>query len=125
MSKNVKPSLSYKDVDWAGFESIPSEDVYEDWRAERKRKHSVGVTQSAMNLIRPHINQLARYGVEADTAFAIGASLGWRGIRYSWVVKELQADMDAFTEGRLISEQPKSTREMTIAQELDRDWAKH
>lgn len=115
MSK-AKPSLNYSQVDWTGFESIPDEEVFNDWRDERKRKHGTGVTQSAMNRIRPHINKLARDGIEADTAFEIAASHGWRGIKYAWVIKDINDDMDDYSG-------LKPTRDMTLLDESSHSWA--
>lgn len=117
----MQSTLKYDQVDWTGFNSIPDEGAYEDWRAARLKKHRVGVSQSAMKLIKPHINQLYQVGIDATEAFAIAAYNGWRGVGYSWVINWKSKNMDDLCDNVAPI---RSTRELSLEQELgDRSWA--
>ena len=118
--------MKYTDVNWEGFESIPSEEVYTQWHKARKQKHGFDANQAAINLIRPHINKLARdHCIEADQAFSVAGSLGWRSIKVAWVIKWESEDMDSYSNHTpQIIEPSRDIRSIPIEEKLrDRSWA--
>ncbi len=111
--------MKYNQVDWSKWDDRPSEDTYNDWCIVRKAK----MTQTAINRTAPHINKLYQAGISADEAMCIAVENEWRGIKYQWVLKAMQRDMQAFSDLPL-SAQKRETRQITLEEELtDTSWA--
>lgn len=113
--------MKYKEVDWSRFDDRPSEEAYSLWAKARKEKHKSSPNQAAINLMAVHINKLYQSGTDAEEAFSIAASEGWRSIKFQWVMNWIQSDMQGLSDNVVPI---KSTRDTPLIEELtDRSWA--
>lgn len=117
--------MKYAKVDWARFQTIPSQEVFDDWVAMRKEKKTT-TSQTALNRAAKYVNLLYGYGYTADDSLSAACEYGWKGM--DWVFKEEQKK--GFPDGSMrtrLSENVRpirSTRDIALTEMLtDRSWA--
>jgi hypothetical protein len=108
--------MKYKEVNWLAWDCSPTEEVFNDWLKTRKA-HRAPVSQTVINRMAMHINKLYQAGISPDDALGVAIENGWRGIKYSWVIKAIQQDMDSISDFT-------NTRDIPLEVSLtDRSWA--
>lgn len=117
--------MKYNQVNWLEWPGSPDEQTFNDWVITRKsNKHPV-LTHTAMRKYSAQVARLVQDGVcDVETAFRHAAENGWRAIMYDYVVTAIHKEMDCSTGYKAYHACKKSTRELTLHDELnDTSWA--
>lgn len=88
-NQDKKINTKKSDLDFSGWPSMPSDQVFADYKKLRQAK-SAPLTQTVINRLGAELKALERYGVTVDQALAIACERGWQGIKSEWILNHLQ-----------------------------------
>lgn len=118
--------MKYDEVNWLEWPGSPERQTFDDWIIARKSKKHPTLTHTAMSKYSKHVSKAVCDGVcTIDQAFGYAAEAGWRAIMYQYIVSAAAKDMEMFSPAIIQRRQieNRSTRDMTLADDLDKSWA--
>lgn len=118
--------MKFEQVNWLEWPGSPDEQIFNDWITARKSKKHPALTHTAMSKYSKHVSKAVAEGVcDINEAFEYAAEGGWRAIMYQYLITAKSKEMDMFSSApAVITNEPRSTRDIPIEEELnDTSWA--
>lgn len=84
--KAKRDPVKMGDYDLSTWPSLPDEQLFNDWRAAKKRNKG-SVTQSTMNKVGGELAKAVTNGFNVNDCLATAESSGWRGFESDWMKK--------------------------------------
>lgn len=82
--KKREPVQILHQFDFGSWPSVPSEQVFADWLALRKKKRA-DVSETVMRTMGAELHRAAAKGYTVDEALSICALRGWQGLEAKWL----------------------------------------
>jgi len=80
-------SVCMPHLDFTGWPTHPSEQVFKDWLQMRKARKAP-VTQTVINGLAREISKAVAAGNSVDDCLALCSVKGWQGFKYAWMQRE-------------------------------------